>query len=59
MIGVLIAKICRMEEGNTALGIDVVAAETEGSDDLSYFHMGSPAQRELFPWIQEQFEERK
>lgn len=58
LIGVVIGKICRMEDGNPALGIDVVAAEAEGSDDLSYFRIGSPVQRQLFPWIREQFEER-
>ena len=28
-----------------------MAAEVQGCDGLSYFHIGSPEQLELFPWI--------
>lgn len=33
------------------LQVGMVVKEFEGSDDLAYVHVGSPEQRELFPWI--------
>ena len=51
LIGVEMAKVFRMENGEAALQVSWVAAETEGRGDLSYFEIDSPEQRRLFPWI--------
>ena len=51
LIGVEIAKVSRMANGEPPLAVGLVAKENEGSDDLDYFQIGSPEQRELFPWI--------
>ena len=53
LIGVEINKACRMEDGSPVLKVQVVAAKVGGCEDLSYFRIGSPVQRELFPWITE------
>ena len=51
LIGVEMAKVYRMENGEAALQMSWIAAETEGRGDLSYFEIDSPEQRRLFPWI--------
>lgn len=53
LIGVEIAKVYRMQNGECTLQVVLVAAETKGRNDLSYFKIGSSEQRELFPWISE------
>ena len=53
LIGVEIGKACRVEDGSPVLEVQVVAANVGGCEDLSYFGIGSPVQRELFPWITE------
>ena len=51
LVGVEIARVYRMENGKTTFPVALVAAETKGRNDLSYFEIGSPEQRERFPWI--------
>ncbi len=51
LIGVMIAKVSRIGDGSPVLKVGVVAATVRGCDVLSYFHIGSPEQRELFPRI--------
>ena len=51
LIGVQIAKVCRMENGEFVVTVGAVAAESEGGCDLAYFHIDSPEQRRMFPWI--------
>ena len=53
LIGIEIAEVYGMGNGEHVLRVGLVAAEVEGCDDLAYFHIGSPEQRELFPWITE------
>ena len=51
LIGVQIAKPRRLRESGVAFEVGLVARAREGSDDLEYFRVGSPEQRELFPEI--------
>lgn len=53
LVGVQITKVCRMPDGSPVLKVGVVAAKVGGGNALSYFRIGSPEQRELFPWISE------
>lgn len=51
LVGVQIGEVQRAENGEAGMRVVLVAAEIEGCNDLAYFHIGSPEQRELFPWI--------
>lgn len=50
LIGVEIAKA---RDATSQLKVEVVVKEVEGNDDLVYFPIGSPVQREFFPWIKQ------
>ena len=52
LVGVQIAKVNRIQDWDFTFGVYVVAGKTEGTDDLSYFSVGSPEQHEMFPEIQ-------
>lgn len=51
LVGVQIGELQRTENGEPVMCVLLVATEVEGCDDLAYFHIGSPEQREFFPWI--------
>ncbi|MCY3958693.1 MAG: hypothetical protein OXG65_10400 [Chloroflexi bacterium] len=51
LIGVEIAKVNRMDDRGLLLSVGMVATKGDGSNDLAYYHIGSPKQREVFPWI--------
>ena len=51
MTGVQIAKVYRKAGDKHLLAVDIVAEKCEGSDDLTYFRIGSPEQQRIFPYI--------
>ena len=51
LIGVTVAKPRRLRDGKRELRVALMAREKEGSNALSYFRIGSPEQRQLFPEI--------
>lgn len=51
LVGVEIARPQRLQDGKLVLNVGMVAKETRGRDDLVYYRIGSPEQRELFPEI--------
>lgn len=51
LVGVHIGEVQKTENSEPVMSVQIVAREVEGCDDLTYFHIGSPEQREFFPWI--------
>lgn len=51
LVGVQLAKPHRLPSGERGLRVYAVAKPMEGSDDLAYFRIGSPEQREIFPEV--------